>query len=301
MDNFLFLPRAFAAALADTGFVGAFGLVIVSLLLDPAPERDLRSYLRRSTLFCTFVMLLALPVQAYLLTATMMGSSGFGVVCGQFGSTMTETHAGRDLICNCFFVLALLLLVAVGRGAQTRSRTCSLLAVLLLLAAIRAATGHSAGDGDFTLPEFVQFLHLASIAVWAGGVVASGFVVLPTMLREQRIEGIAGFMRKLSRTVTLALLLVALSGLYNAYRGLGGSMSPLVRTEWGNLLDLKVVLVFTAVAMGASSRRMLRRNRSLSPLQISHLATTLRAEAIVMLLILIVSAWLANSPPASVI
>jgi putative copper resistance protein D len=299
MENFLFLPKALAAALSDVTFAANFGLVIVSLWLQGDSEKRLHRDLRHRLNVCTAAMLLALIAQAYLLTATMIGSSAFAAVCGQFAGVMTGTHAGRVLLCNGCVILALIGLLLVQRGWQTRTQTWTLLAILVTLAAARAAIGHPAADGDFTLPEFAQFIHLISIATWAGGIITAGFFVLPALHRAEQDEAIVAFLRKLSRTVTVALVLVILSGIYNSYRGLDGSMAPLLRTQWGGLLDIKVFLVCIAVAMGASNRRMLRRSQGRSAQQISRLAVVLRVEASMMVLILLVSALLANSPPAS--
>jgi putative copper resistance protein D len=296
MDNFLLLPRALAAALSDTAFAGAFGLVIVSFWLQGDIER---ARVRRGAILSAFAMLLALSAQAYLLTATMTGSSVFQEVRGQFVAVVGGTHVGHTLIYSAVFSLALLLLLIVRAGSQTRIKTWLLLLLLVVIAALKSTNGHAASDGDFTLPVAVQLVHLLSIAMWAGCVIASGFVVLPAMLPRQNSEEICVFARRLSNTVTPALFLVVLTGIYNSYRGLGGAVAPLAHTQWGGLLDVKVVLVIAAVAMGAFSRRLLQRNPSLSPPQLSRLAAALRVEAITMLLILTVSAWLANSPPAS--
>jgi putative copper resistance protein D len=297
MDNFLLLPRALAAGLSDAAFAVACGSVIATLWLRGDLERPLRDRLRRGLVLCAVAMLLALSAQAYLLTATMVGSSDLSLFRSQFEVVMTGTHAGRALFFNGGLACILLILLLVRRRRQTNIEPVWLSAVLIMLAAIRAATGHSAAEGDFTLPEFVQFLHLISIAIWSGGVIATGFIVLPGMLRAGRIEAMVEFTRRLSRTVTVALLLVVLTGVYNSYRGLGGSVAPLVGTQWGYLLDVKLVLVCVAVSMGACSRSMLRANHSLSLKQASRLTLMLRAEATVMLVILAVSAWLANSPP----
>jgi len=301
MDNFLFLPRALAAALSDIAFAASFGLVIASLWLQSDSEEQLYGRLRCGLELSASAMLLALFAQTYLLTATMVGSSGFAAVCGQFVAVMTGTHAGHVLLCNCCVTLALLVLLIVRRGWRTRAKTWTLLGVLVILAATRAATGHAAADGDFRLPEFVQFFHLISIATWAGGVIAAGFFVVPALLRDEQSEAnaetITAFLLKLSSAVTVALLVVVLSGIYNSYRGLDGSVAPLLHTQWGGLLDIKSFLVCVAVAMGAINRRILRKGRELSWTQISRLAMILRVEGVVMMLILLVSALLANSPP----
>jgi putative copper resistance protein D len=297
MDNFLFFPRAIDAAIADAAFAITFGLVIVDFWVERDCAPQLRDTLRRGILLCAVAMFFAFVAQTYLSTATMIGSSAFAAVHDQFKMVMTETHAGRVLLCSCIITLVLVVLIAVQRAWRTRAKTWTLLAVLIALAATRAATGHPAADGDFTLAEGVQLIHLLSIATWAGGVITASFVILPSLLRDQQNEAIVTFMQRLSRTVTIALVLVVLTGIYNSYRGLGGTLAPLVHSQWGGALDLKSVLVGVAFALGATCRGMLRRNRSLSSTQASRLGLVLRSEAIVMLLILLVSALLANSAP----
>jgi copper resistance protein D len=299
MDNFLLLPRALAATVSDSGYAGVVGLVLSSLLLGNESDMGLRRRLQRSALYCAVGMLLAAIAQVYLATATMIGDAAFAAVRGQIMSVVVDTHAGKILLGNLLLALTLLLALCTLRDWRRRSTAWSLMAALIAIAAVRAVTGHAAADGDFTLPEFVQFFHLVSIAVWAGCVLAGGFVVLPGMLRQQRTAELVAFTRRLSLTVTFALVVVVLSGTYNSYRGLGGSLKPLTGTQWGVLLDIKLVLVFAATAMGAANRRMLGKDRSLTAEQTSTLATVLRVEAVTMLAILTVSAWLANSPPAS--
>jgi putative copper resistance protein D len=299
MENFLFLPRSVAAALFDAAFSGVSGLVVARLWLSRDSEEKLVVGLQRKALVCACVMLVALSAQAILSTATMIGSSDFAVIRLQFADVITGTHAGRALLCNGGIALLLLVMVPFRRMWQSRIGTASLLAALATLAATRAATGHPAADGDFTLPELMQFVHLASIAIWSGGVIAAGFFVLPELLRAQQIEAMSKFTWRLSQTVTIALVLIVLTGVYNSYRGLGGSLTPLVGTQWGSLLDIKIVLVCVALSMGAFNRKILRASRSLSPVQARQVARIVRMEALVMLIILGVSAFLANSPPAS--
>ena len=55
--------------------------------------------------------------------------------------------------------------------------------IALAITAYRTALGHAVSDGDFTLREFAQHLHLSSIAIWGGGVVIARLVVVPFMER----------------------------------------------------------------------------------------------------------------------
>jgi putative copper resistance protein D len=298
MDNFLFLPRSLAAALYDAAFAAAFGFVLANLWLQPEGDATVSARLRHGTRLSAVAMLLAVAAQAYLTTATMVGSAALAEVRGQLWTVLTGTHAGRNLLAAIALLLISLPALALRTRAQSRAQTWIALGLLTTLAAVRAASGHAAADGDLTLPEYIQCIHLTSIAIWSGGVIAAGLIVLPAFERARNSAEITAFTRKLSRTVTIALVCIVLSGVYNAYRGLAGSLKPLATTQWGALLDAKLALVFIALAMGATNRRILQTGSALTPQQSARLTRTLRAEAVVMLLILAVSAFLANSPPA---
>jgi putative copper resistance protein D len=297
MDNFLFVPRSLATALFDAAFACAAGLGIVSLRASGGWEEKLQ--LRRKTIVCASAMLVALCCLSLLLAATMTGSSDLSVIRPQFTEVITSTHAGRTLLCNGAVGLVLLALLLSRPVYESRVGGSLPIIVLAVLAATRAATGHAAADGDFTLAVFVQFIHLISTAIWSGGVIATAFFILPYIYRAGRFDTMMEFARRLSSVATPALLLVVLTGVYNSYRGLGASLGPLAHTQWGILLDIKVTLVGLAVSMGAYNRTIVRTTSSLRPPQASRLTLVLRAEATIMFLILVVSAFLANSPPAN--
>jgi putative copper resistance protein D len=290
MDNYLLWPRAIAAAITDTAFATAFGIALVCLWLPrPAPQ------LRRWLWACVAAMLITVPAQMYLMTASMIASAAFPMVRMLFATAIGETHAGRNLILQLAILIVLALLVAILRNQR---QTTWLLPTLFLLAAARAASGHAASDGDFNLRELIQWVHLTSIATWAGALLAAGLFAVPTLLRDEQSHTILTLTRKLSKTVTVALTLVILSGIYNGYHGLAASLAPLRNTQWGLLLDAKTLLVLAAVLLGYLNRRSLRPQADFTAQQATRLTKLLRAEAILMLLILTLSAFLANSPPA---
>ena len=299
MDNFLFLPRALTAALYDIAFAVTFGLVLVDRWLSVEEEEHLRRELLLAAVLGASGLLLALVVQCWTTTATVIGSSDIPSVSGQFTSVLTGTHAGRVLLSECLLAILLAAWLTFRYAQSACLGTWNSLGLLFLMAATRAATGHPAAEGDFTLPEFAQLVHLVSISTWAGCVIAAGLVVLPALVRDRPIESMTRFLRKLSRAVAFALLLVVLSGIYNSCRGLGGTVTPLLGTQWGRLLDLKLALVSIAAALGLLNRRMVHSSRDLSVNNVARLMMMMRAEAILMLLILAVSAFLANSPPTN--
>ena len=144
----------------------------------------------------------------------------------------------------------------------------------------------------------MQFLHLSSIAIWGGGVAIAGLVVTPQLTVAARSEEVVQFGRRLSRTVTIALVIVVVSGTYSAWRGLGGSVSPLPHTAWGRMLLVKICVVLMALFHGGRVRLLLQKSRSSKADQTALIQRWLLAEALLMVFVLVVSALLANLPPA---
>jgi len=323
MDNFLFLPRALASTFFDLAFAATFGCLLAMhwLHLTRHPDAELSegeepqhlAPLQRTLTLCTLTMLLALPAQLWLLTATMLGSASAADIRPQLLEVLTSTHAGRVLIPDFACALLLLLLaltqsawvphpsqhsIAMGGTYTAKQRALPMfaLAIAFVLAAFRSASGHAASNGNFSTGEIVQFLHLTSIAIWGGAVMVAGLLVLP---RLQSPDQITHFSRQLSRTATIAIIIIAFSGIYNAWIGLDGSLAPLPRTQWGILLLIKSALVLAALALGGSHRLALRRNPILLAADAKRFTQTMRLEALVMAAILAISGFLANSPPAT--
>jgi hypothetical protein len=88
-------------------------------------------------------------------------------------------------------------------------------------------------------------------------------------------------------------------GIYNGWKGLGGSLAPLPHTAWGRMLIVKLCIVLLTFFHGGRVRLLLRKKRKLSPGRVAFIRRWLRAEVFLMVCVLIVSAWLANLPPAN--
>jgi putative copper export protein len=286
--------------LFDSAYAVAVGCVLARIwLVSPALRGEQGASIRRSLRSAAPSAAAALSVlllaQAYLLTASMAGSAAFSVVRDQVRDVLTSTHAGRVLIPQAAILLILLLLG--GRDTTARRRWLELL-LLVTLTAVRAASGHAATEGDFSRLEALQFLHLASIGVWAGGIIAAGFLLLPHLLGTAP-NAFTSIARRLSSASTYAVIVVLLTGVVKAWLGLGESLHPLLSTQWGLLLSAKSVLVLLAVLLGLANRLHLRRNDLLAEPDASRFARRLRLEAVLMIAILQISAFLANSPPAA--
>jgi len=186
----------------------------------------------------------------------------------------------------------------LGRSLTTKISYFQL-GVLILLAAVHAFSGHAAAYGNLTVQEMAQFIHLLCTAVWSGSIFISGLIVLSEN-GNGFVFSIRKYGIKLSSMATWAVAGVILTGIYNAYFGLGRSITSLVHTQWGDTLSIKAILVIFALVFGIRNRYLLgRSDRDWNSVTEARFVRCLRIKSMAMILILIVSAWLANSPLAS--
>lgn len=285
MDNFLFLPRACVAAVFNIAFAYVTGLVLLACLL-----RDQQSRIRRVLPMCWAAILVSLLLQLWLTAATVTGTTQLSTLRAAWGDVFTRTHAGLMVVCcTVVAVLGFASSAAVfGRIWRTGSA-----AALVLLAVFRSASGHAAVDGSLSTAEFVQFLHLVSTAVWSGCIIASSIFVFQTKIGDP-IQVLL-FMRRVSQVATVSVVFVFLTGLYNSYRSVGTSLTLLDHSRWGAFLIAKVTLVCFALGVGGYSRSIVHSSLEMSEAKLSSLTVALCIEAFFMLLILALSAFLANS------
>jgi len=289
--------RVCAAAAFDVAYGLSAGALLNRLWLgansDPVGDRRLRHWLLR----CSALMLVAVPAQLMLLAASMTDDLSWRLAWTSLPDVMT-THAGHAVTMSFCFVPFLLVLSLFPGAFRHRAGTWTGIVLILGLTSYRATLGHAASDGDFTVRELVQFLHLSSIAVWAGGVAIAGLAAVPHLAERSDSEAAIQFARRLSRWVTIALVVVVLSGIYNAWRGMGGSFMALPRTPWGRVLVIKVVIVLLALSCGSWVRLLVWEKHSSETGRIGVIRRWLRVEALLMIGVLILSAWLAGLPPA---
>jgi putative copper resistance protein D len=295
MDN-LFPLRVLASAMYNLAYSGAWGVLLAGLWLAYLSPWEVRLH----RLLRALMLLLActLLVQIWLLTATMSGEFSFSAVCGMIPQMVLETQPGK--VWGLQFILVVLIVVDLFlRGRLTKKTGYLHIEALTLLATFRAASGHAASYGNFTVHEGVQFIHLVCTAIWSGSVCVSGWTLTAAGKDPSESLPVRVYGMKLSRTAAFAVAGVTLTGIYNAYFGLGESLAPLTRTQWGYALITKVVLVTAALALGGRNRYLLNKGEDWREETDTVFIRSLRTESVVMVMVLFVSAWLANSPPAT--
>lgn len=240
--------------------------------------------------------MLILPMQFLLLSASMTGDTSWTDAWAAVRD-VAVTHSGRTIILELCFVPVLLLFSIFQSNLRHMKFVLFGVALEVSFIACRALHGHAASDGDLTLREGIQFLHLATTAVWAGGVLVAGLITVPTLASAEETASVLAFGKRLSGTVSVALIVVIVTGVYNSWKGLGKAMSPLVVSTWGHMLLLKLFFVLLAFGHGIRTRLLFRAIGPWTPNQTMTMRRWMRAEALFMLLVFVCSAWLSNLPP----
>ncbi len=206
--------------------------------------------------------------------------------------TGARTTLGPSLgVATASFVAALLSRRMHGKAAST-------LALLGLVGAsvALALTGHasSAQPQFFTRPAVA--LHSVAVAFWVGALLPLGLA-----LKRQSGEEIAALLR-FSRTIPIFIVILIISGLGLAFIQLR-SVPDLWRTEYGQVLLVKLGLVFLLLLLAALNRWHLtppaaKGNQNLR----KQLVRSISVELVVVLLIFgTVAGWRFTPPPRNIV
>ena len=153
--------------------------------------------------------------------------------------------------------------------------------------------GHTVSKGFRPLHAVVNSVHVAAGSVWVGGVVTMAAIAW-SRSRTATPTCVAELVVRFSRIATVALLAVVAAGGLMAVFVLD-SFSELTGTPWGQTLLLKTAAVGIAALGGAYNHfRLLPALEadSESPDLLIRLRSTVTAEAIVLVFVVVVTAWL---------
>jgi putative copper resistance protein D len=300
----LWLAQVVIAAFADIAFACTLGAGLLSVWLSKekaveakSPAHAAWSRARRLGIGGAIALAVADLVLVWLQAASMSGAPLFDAFSA-VTAVITGTHAGIGWAIA--FGGSVLLVIAMLSTTTKGSPRLGLFVVGAIVAAAgKASIGHAADAGAFSLAEGVQTVHLLATALW-GGVVFAGagsvLAALGTSLARAFLIRTAG---KMSTMSVIAVSFVVLSGIYNAWRGLGGSAEALEASAWGQVLVVKAVLVATALLLGAMNRWSVlpRLQRSASTVDARTFTGVMRVEAVLIVAVFVAAAVLSHSVP----
>ena len=156
--------------------------------------------------------------------------------------------------------------------------------------------GHTVSKGFRPLHALVNSVHAAAGAVWAGGVVTMAAIIW-SRYRHDRPMRVVELVVRFSKIATIALASVVLAGGIMAFLVLD-SFGELTGTPWGQILLLKTAGVGLAMIGGAYNHFRLLPSLEAdpeSPKLLTELRNTVTAEAIMLVFVVTVTAWLVAS------
>lgn len=287
-----------ATILADSSYALLTGALLAHRWLRDLEATAEQERLRRLALWLVTVMVVCHLTHPWFVASSMSGSTQFREVLALIPTILSATRQGWIWYTNSIAIAVLVALQFWSRGHHSSSRTWINIAALLVLAATKSASAHASEEGDFRWPEIAEFLHLLGTAIWAGAIVISGFLVVPHIAGQLGAKTLWIYGARLSRTVTWAVAILVLSGVYTAWRDMHQTPHLLWTSGWGQILLFKTSFVALALLLGAATRfRCL--GRPAETLSAALMTKLMRSEAAVMIAILCISGLLANSSPSS--
>jgi putative copper resistance protein D len=220
-------------------------------------------------------------------------------------SMLVETGFGHAWLVGAGLMLCVVILSLTQTGKSIRFP----LGIGLALAGValaRSNGGHPVDAGLFSLPVWVDWIHLLAISAWVGLVLVTTHVVAPRFFDAPGSEHVnnAAYIQSLSDAATLALVILFATGAYNGWRGVR-SPGDLLESGYGQILLLKLALVFVAAALGGHNRffempKLLASLKSASstlPVKpLKRFVAVLHIESAVLAGVLVAAAVLVSSP-----
>lgn len=232
---------------------------------------------------------------AYLCAATVaMTDTGFGGFAASLWLVLSQTDFGSAAwitLVAWVVAMAAAQLAYRQKGRQLARNSYGTapeilyLLGLIIFAYARAATGHAADDGFLSPAVVLHTGHILAAGAWAGSV-AVGVLFVSTW-RTWSTNQQSALAHRLSSIATLAVPIVVLSGIANAFRTLGGSTHPW-ESPYVWILATKVTLVALGIVLGSWNRwSWMARLDSHQPSGAPGFATVLKIEACVLVVVLL--------------
>lgn len=224
---------------------------------------------------------------------------------GPAWAMLTATHFGIAWAVG-MLALAAAAVAAIPKRQHGVRAALPALAALAVFWATRSIASHATADGDLSLRVAADWLHLALASAWVGTVVVAGMLVLApraNLAPDDRRER-AAWVASLSASATVAVGGIFVTGVYGAWRTLG-AWSALLGNPYGNTLSAKIVLVGVAALLGGFNRWVVMPHwpgaeTAGEPAPDNGRARFRRVlwiEALVLLAVLVLAAWLVSTSP----
>jgi putative copper export protein len=191
-----------------------------------------------------------------LVRAMEISGQSFTSVFPVLPTVFFRTHIGHVWLIRIAALLLLFITFAAGsRYRHSRRLLLFMLGLGFIISMTKSASGHASDAGDFSLPEIMDWLHFIAASFWGGGLFVLSLVILPVLVRADASSSleIAGVARRFSRIAGVAVGIVSLTAVYNAWLGVA-SFDNLWKLPYGWTVLVKIFLFVVLLQLGALNR-----------------------------------------------
>ncbi len=195
-------------------------------------------------------------VAELLVHAAEMSGNPLGSVYPVLPAVILKTHFGRVwLIRMAGLLLVSVVVSAAGRHQNSHAFLYLLLGLGAIIAMTESASGHASDAGDFSIAEIIDGLHLLGALVWGGGLFVLSLAILPHLVKREEREAqlVAGIAVTFSNIAGIAVVIIALTAVYNAWVYVG-SVEALLESPYGRTIIAKIVLFLMLLGLAAFNR-----------------------------------------------
>jgi len=276
--------------ITDVAAIATIGWLLAASVLDPAGKGGVvsavgrRDLMRAGIAACVWAVLAV--VQMLFTLANILGLT----LREALNPAVITTYANEIPATRALMAVTLLAIV-IGLGCFVSSSTgsaMSWLVVAMIAASLPSLGGHGVGLGDHALALTSGITHVLAAFLWIGGVYALAVHAARSDFPLQKS------IQRFSPIALIAFILVAASGLANAYTHLD-SIGQLLTTGYGRIILLKV---FVLVALGFIAWHVRKKfAQSFSQSRVSTFARVAAGEIVVMGTALALGVALSSSAP----
>ena len=244
-----------------------------------------------------------------LLSAIGIVMSQAALLTGKGAGAVTDSTVLRDVLNQHLGWSLALLMIGLAAVHLSTDIPKKVVAKSLALSGGLAVTvsfavwGHATELSPTAISLAADAIHATAAGLWLGGLV--GLVMVLSLRTPETVRATAGIIGRFSRMAFWSVIALTLAGLTLTITGSDASLNSILTTTWGQLVLAKIGLTLIVVLIAAWNRRTLVPSLT-SPTENTgelavHWATlrrTIRAEALLLVAVVALTAIVVNVPPA---
>ena len=244
-----------------------------------------------------------------LFSAIGIVMSQAALLTGKGAGAVTDSNVLRDVLNqNLGWSLALLMigLAAVHLSTDISKKVVSQSLALyggLAVTVSFVVWGHATELSPEAISLAANAIHATAAALWLGGLV--GLVMVLSLRTPETVRSTAGIIGRFSLMAFWSVIALTIAGLTLTITGSDANLNSILTTTWGQLVLAKIGLTLIVVLIAAWNRRTLvpsltspTENTNELAVRWATLLRTIRTEAVLLVVVLALTAIVVNIPPA---